>query len=355
MGLFDRFRRAPKGMVKVPEGHKVVTVGPGPEPCVARIESGAVIADFGPQLASAAVFDAVERRLREQPQVMVVWVIGAPALSLLLRELPLLASWLRRFHAVSSLRGPGVRGDVVVVPASAGPQARALMALLWALDIGAHESAPDGVAFIEVHRPDGITVGMAGSAYAGEEALRGRLRSDYDRLAALAGTEGVADDEARVLRANVIELIQAQQWHAGIRPGAALPTPLSDALTRALHDPTGAAMKAFAQAFLTAKVGVIAHGLPQGAERVQRSTREQPLELTRGTAPDGRTVLLACADREAFVQRFNPSYNAEMLGRDVARTALHNPACEGVLINSAASEHSILFDRGQLAAMLESA
>lgn len=355
MGLFDRFRRAPRGTVKVPEGHQVVTVSPAPEPCVARMDSGAVIADFGPQLASAAVFDAVERRLREEPQVMVVWVIGAPALSLLLRELPLLETWLRRFHAVSSLRGPGVRGDVVVVPASAGAQARALMALLWALDIGAHESAPDGVAFIEVHRPDGITVGMAGSAYAGEDALRGRLRSHYDRLAALAGAGEAADDEARTLRADVSELIQAQQFRAGIRPGASLPTPLSDALTRALHDPTGAAMKAFAQAFLTAQVGIMASGLPRGAEGARHGTRDQPFQLSLGRAPDGRMVLLACADREAFVQRFNPSYNAEMLGRDVARTALQHPACEGVLVNSAASEHSILFDRGQIAAMLEGA
>lgn len=81
MGLFDRFRRTPRGTVKVPEGHQVVTVSPAPEPCVARMESGAVIADFGPQPASAAVFDAVERRLREEPQVMVVWVSTAPPAS----------------------------------------------------------------------------------------------------------------------------------------------------------------------------------------------------------------------------------------------------------------------------------
>lgn len=66
-------------------------------------------------------------------------------------------------------------------------------------------------------------------------------------------------------------------------------------------------------------------------------------------------VLLACPDREAFVQRFNPSYNTEMLGRDVARAAVQHPACTGVLINSAAIEHSILFDRTQIAAMLETA
>jgi hypothetical protein len=214
MGLFDRFRGTPKGMVRVPEGHKVVTIQPGVRPVAALLESGAMIADFGPALADAAVFNAVEQRLREHPQTMVVWLLGTPALSLLLEDVATLETWLRRLHQVRTVRGPGVRGDVVVVPASAGPTARAVMSLLWDLDIGVHESAPDGVAFIEVHRPDGIVVGMAGSAYSGDEALRGRLQRHYEQLASLAGTPETAED-ARRLRASLIGIIQEQRIAGG--------------------------------------------------------------------------------------------------------------------------------------------
>lgn len=64
MAWLDRFRRRPAGTVVIPEGHQVVTVGPSPEPCVARTESGALIADFGPRLAAGVVFERVEQHLR---------------------------------------------------------------------------------------------------------------------------------------------------------------------------------------------------------------------------------------------------------------------------------------------------
>ena len=350
MGLFDRFRKQkpPPEMVEVPEGHAVHVVYASPRSHVAAVESGAWIADFGARLESDDVLDAVERRLREAPETMVVWIIGPAALALLAADAERLAAWLRRFHAVRRARGPA-RGDVAVLPAGAGAQARAVMALLWALDLGSHESARDGAAFVEVHRPDGIVVGMPGPAFTGDEEARGELRTVYEQLDAL---EGAPETDAAVqgLRAREMRIIEQHLSQSASTPP---PTPLSDLLTLALNDTSGAHEQAFRRAFLVSRVGVIASGLPDGGEPGEhRSAAGNPVGLARAATPDGRVMVLACADRAAFVQKFHARFNADMLGSELAALALRLPDCEGILVNSAASSHSIAIPRAQLTELL---
>lgn len=138
-------------------------------------------------------------------------------------------------------------------------------------------------------------------------------------------------------------------------PADGLPAPLSDVMARVLADPTPEHWRAFHAAFLRSRLGVVASGIPPEAGGAYRVAAGDHVGLARAATPDGRVMLLACADRETFIQRFHARFNAEMLGRELAVTALANPDCQGILVNSAASFESLAIDRAQLAALLADA
>jgi hypothetical protein len=127
------------------------------------------------------------------------------------------------------------------------------------------------------------------------------------------------------------------------------PTPLSDLMTRVLDERSDEARRAFYQAFLRSPVGVIASGGEPGPE--PGSMRN--VGFARAATPDGRVMLLACADRNAFAQNFHARFNEQILGRELARAVLGIPDCEGILVNSAASFHSIAIPRDELATLLD--
>lgn len=133
-------------------------------------------------------------------------------------------------------------------------------------------------------------------------------------------------------------------------PGAS-PTPLSDLMTRVLDEGSDESRRAFHQAFLRSPVGVIASGGEPGPE----PGCMRNVGFARAATPDGRVMLLACADRDAFAQKFHARFNLQILGRELARAVLGIPDCEGILVNSATSFHSIAIPRDQLAALLETA
>ena len=56
-------------------------------------------------------------------------------------------------------------------------------------------------------------------------------------------------------------------------------------------------------------------------------------------------MILSFADPHVFVENYGGRCNGEMPGFDVLRTVLANPDCEGVLVNSATAEVSIVIDR----------
>lgn len=128
-------------------------------------------------------------------------------------------------------------------------------------------------------------------------------------------------------------------------------TPLSDLISLVLADPSSSqALAAFHQAVLKSMVGVIAVGAPPGHVGEYQSAGD--IQLVNTQAPDGRLMLLACADRAAFVRKFHQRFNAEMRGRELLSMVLKLPACEGVLLNSAASFHSILIPREDIPRLL---
>lgn len=129
------------------------------------------------------------------------------------------------------------------------------------------------------------------------------------------------------------------------------PAPLSYRMARVLEAPSAETWAAFHDAFLRSPVGVIASGTPGGTGTP--GTAEGPVTLARTATPDGRMMVLACADRDAFVRRFHARFNREVLGRELARAVLAMPECQGILINSAASAHSLAIDRAQIPALLQ--
>lgn len=127
-------------------------------------------------------------------------------------------------------------------------------------------------------------------------------------------------------------------------------TPLSDHITRFYASQAKADYAACAQAFLDAEVGLWIPGL-EGApgQRVYAGG----LEIPTFRAPNGVAVLRVCADPDVFVTRFDPRLNARLSGREAGEMLLKlDDSIAGVLLDSAASEHSVLFPRADLQAWL---
>jgi hypothetical protein len=101
----------------------------------------------------------------------------------------------------------------------------------------------------------------------------------------------------------------------------------------------------FLKCFRGSKLGVLVADAPDGATGDYVTTAERPFSLATTTHGGGRTMLLAFADPEQFARRFGVPFNATIMGKDLLATVLLNPECEGVLVNSATAEVSIVIDR----------
>jgi hypothetical protein len=124
-------------------------------------------------------------------------------------------------------------------------------------------------------------------------------------------------------------------------------TPLSDCISRLVKHHTPENYAHFIRLFMQSRLGIIVQGVPAGASGEHTAGRNQ-VSAALGVAPDGKKMLLACADRAVFVERFNRPFNAEVDAASLLKIALANPGCEGVMINSAASEHTVTILRTQI-------
>jgi hypothetical protein len=92
-------------------------------------------------------------------------------------------------------------------------------------------------------------------------------------------------------------------------------------------------------------LGVVAVGVAAGVAGDLVSTNERPFSVGLTTHAGGRRMALAFADPIAFSRRFGRPFNAAISGEALLATVLLNPACEGVLVNSALAEVSVVIDR----------
>src|SRR5262245_21340554 len=156
-GTLDR--RMGTGDVKVPEGHKVVAIGPSPKPFLARAESGTWILNFGDGKDLVRALDELAEFVGCVNNQSVIWIVQAEFLA----ALPDVDGFLARLRTIVANSKDKVRHLAVFAKEAA--QRVDVMAAFKQLGIGVHYSAPDGACFVEVHRPDGIVVGMPGKAF----------------------------------------------------------------------------------------------------------------------------------------------------------------------------------------------
>lgn len=128
-------------------------------------------------------------------------------------------------------------------------------------------------------------------------------------------------------------------------------TPLSDCISRYAEQGTRENYEQFLRVFLGSQLGVIVQGIPQGASG-QHVAGKNELTVAMSTAPDGKRMVLACADRAIFVQRFTQPFNGEVSAAALLKIAWSNPDCEGIMVNSAASEHRIVIPREHVAQLI---
>ena len=128
-------------------------------------------------------------------------------------------------------------------------------------------------------------------------------------------------------------------------------TPLSDCISLCAKQDTRENYQQFLRVFLDSRLGVIVQGIPQGASG-QYVAGKNELTVAMSVAPDGKRTVLACADRGIFVQRFPQSFNAEVDAATLLKIVWSNPDCEGIMVNSAASEHRIVIPRRDIAELI---
>ena len=84
----------------------------------------------------------------------------------------------------------------------------------------------------------------------------------------------------------------------------------------------------------------------------QYTAGKSELTVAMSIAPDGKKMVLACAERAVFVQRFPQPFNAEVGATALLNIAWSNPDCEGIMVNSAASEHRIVIPRKDIGELI---
>src|SRR5262249_45621044 len=139
-----------------PPGHKVVVFRPIAEPRLAKSESGCWILNFGDGRDTARPLELIERFVETGTAGTVIWILDAA----FLRQVPDPHALAERVAALKRSSPHGL-SHCAVFAGDAVPWKR-LMEAFKAAGIGVHYADPDGACFVEVHRPDGIVVGMAG-------------------------------------------------------------------------------------------------------------------------------------------------------------------------------------------------
>jgi hypothetical protein len=146
--------------VVVPEGHKVLVFGPSPEPFFARTQSGVWILNFGDGGDVTEALSALEDFIAQCSGTQrVIWILQAQFLN----SVQDLDGFLVRVRAVIA-RSQGTTEHCAVFATEASRRTDVMRAFKQ-IGLGVHYSAPDGACFVEVHRPDGIVVGMPGPAF----------------------------------------------------------------------------------------------------------------------------------------------------------------------------------------------
>ena len=118
-------------------------------------------------------------------------------------------------------------------------------------------------------------------------------------------------------------------------------TPLSDAMAEHAETGSGDSYDRFVALFRASVVGIAIEGMPVPDEQ-GRLVSDGEISAHMTTHGDGRSRIVAYADPEVFLANFGPRFNAGVPGEVLLGMAASDPGCEGVLVNSATREISLV-------------
>jgi len=148
-----------KGTVTVPPGYKVVVAHASTEAALSKSESGYWIAQMGNAGGEQSVLAELKTLTATGRPANVIWIIPTQFLKTLNDP----AQFVTAVDSLVKDSG-GSFGFTAVVP-GASAEHEPMMARLQAVGVGVHYAADDGACFVEVHKPEGIVVGMPGAAF----------------------------------------------------------------------------------------------------------------------------------------------------------------------------------------------
>ena len=121
-------------------------------------------------------------------------------------------------------------------------------------------------------------------------------------------------------------------------------TLLSDVMAEHSDTRNPGSYERFLALFRASVIGIVAVGaVAQNAQR--QHVADKNLGAGKTTYGDGRPRLLAHADPEAALRNFGPRFNAGVAREVLLRMAAGDADCEGILVNSATQEISLIISR----------
>lgn len=153
---------------------------------------------------------------------------------------------------------------------------------------------------------------------------------------------------------------QADENRVQISTGTTLSEAIS-IITSAYPNIDNATVAEFDRNFIAAQIGVHAGNKPAGLAHgdVIKTSPETEVSISMVRTEEGGQALLAFADPETFMVNYEEKFRAEgsavlnatMSGRDLLRSALFIPDCDGVKLTSGTEEKAIIIRRNWLEGM----
>lgn len=109
----------------------------------------------------------------------------------------------------------------------------------------------------------------------------------------------------------------------------------------------------FVALFRASTVGIAANGTP-AVDASGRLVAGSDLGAGRTTHGDGKVRILAFADPETALRNFGPRFNVGVSGAVLLQMAATDVDCDGILVNSATAESSLVISKSTAQSLVAS-
>ncbi len=150
---------SPTDFITVPPGHKIVVFHASESAAIGRAESGVWVAQMGKRELNQRVLDSIKKLASQLDKAVVIWIVAPEFIESLTDQ----KAFQSEFADIVDASKGRVAHSVVFPHALL--EHEVFIQRVRELGIAVYASADDGACFVEVHRPDGIVVGMPGREY----------------------------------------------------------------------------------------------------------------------------------------------------------------------------------------------